>query len=95
MTDIIRITPDMLDDAAGRLRGAGEAADDLRGSVPDVPDAGASTTAAGEVVAHLVDAAAQLACGLGALGDAVTAAATAYRDTDTAASDQLMKLWTN
>ena len=95
MTDTIAVVPERLAGAAQQLHGAAGTAEELRGGMPDLPDAGDFTGAAGQVLAHLVDAAGQIAAGLGAAGDAVTAASQAYQGTDTAARDQLQTLWAN
>jgi uncharacterized protein YukE len=95
MTDTITVAPEQLDDAAQRLHTAAGTAEELRGGMPDLPDAGDFTGAAGQVLARLIDAAGQIAAGLGAAGDAVTAASQAYRGTDAAAREQLQTLWAN
>jgi uncharacterized protein YukE len=94
VNDIVEATPDQFTDTAHQLRATAGTVDDLRDGLPGLPDAGDFTGPAGPVVAHLLDAAAQIADGLGAVGDAVATAGEAYRSTDAAARDQLTNLWT-
>ncbi|RSN60653.1 hypothetical protein DMH01_15290 [Amycolatopsis sp. WAC 04182] len=93
--EVLKIPFGDLDIAKERLRRGGSTVDGLHAEVPAMPEAGEFSGAAGAVLAHLLDATAQLAIGLGAVGDAVGAAAAAYREGDGAARDIVLQLWTN
>jgi hypothetical protein len=93
--EIIANSPDVLSSAAGLLHAGADTAEGLKADVPGGPDAGEFSAEVCAVLAHLVDAVGQSVIGLGAVGDAVGAAAEAYRDTDAAASEQLSNLWLN
>lgn len=84
-----------LDAAAALLRDASEMAENLTTDLPADLDCGVFSGPAGEVLAHLIHVTAQVVIGLGALGDAVTAAADAYRAANNAVRDRMPQPWTN
>ncbi|MDT8913598.1 hypothetical protein [Amycolatopsis sp. PS_44_ISF1] len=92
--EILTIPYDDLATVKGMLHQADSCVDSLTGGVPATPEAGEFSGAAGAVLAHLLDATAQVAIGLGAIGDAVGAAADAYRTGDENARDRVLQLWT-
>jgi hypothetical protein len=72
----------LIDNLARMLRGGADSLNGLAGSVPGVPDAGDVSGEMAALIAKQVDAAGEIAVGVGAAATAVTQGGQAYAATD-------------
>lgn len=86
MTDETRAHLPTLDAVAGRLRNAGEALDEIGGSVPPTPAAGDLSPDIAALIGHLTGVCGNLVIGLKEAGDRVEQSRAAYSGTDAAAA---------
>lgn len=81
--------PGVITNLASMLHSGATSLNDLAGSVPGVPDAGAVSGQMSALIAKQVDAAGEIAVGVGAAADAVTKGGTAYTETDHAVQQSM------
>jgi hypothetical protein len=81
--------PGVIANLAKMLHGGADSLNNLAGSVPGVPDAGDVSGQMSALIAKQVDAAGEIAIGVGAAADAVAQGGTAYTETDHAAQQSL------
>jgi hypothetical protein len=79
----------VIENLSKTLRGGADSLNNLAGSVPAVPDAGDVSGQMAVLIAKQVDAAGEIAVGVGAAGDAVAQGGTAYTETDQAVQRSL------
>ena len=87
------IDPHTLSAVARELRSGRDTLEELAGSVPDVPDAGAATGAVAAALAHVVRAAGAYSTGLALAGDAVREGQRDYLTLDGAAARALRRIF--
>lgn len=73
---------------ARALHAEADSLNDLAATVPAVPDAGAVSGRMGTLLARQVDAAGEIAIGLGAAGDAVAQGGAVYTNADQVAQQR-------
>jgi hypothetical protein len=91
MTSGFSVDPGVLAGMSRMLGGGADMLNDLAGSMPGVPDAGAEAAAIAKVVAHQCGAAGEYAVGVAAAGQAVADGGKEYQEADDAVKRSLPK----
>jgi hypothetical protein len=81
--------PGLIDNLAKMLHNGADSLNGLAGSAPAVPDAGGVSGVMATLIAKQMDAAGEIAVGVGAAADAVAQGGKAYTETDNAVRQAL------